>query len=363
MAGKDKIKILYIDDEANNLVSFKASFRFDYNVLVANNTVEALNMLSQHPDICVILSDQKMPDKTGVEFFEEIRLQFPNAVRILITGYTDIESVINAINRGHIFRYVKKPWTDVDVQSAIEEAYKFYMASSMLSVKNEELQKAYNELDKFAYSATHDMRGPIVSVLGLIGLIKVNDNIGEIKEMLGMVDMAMVKLDNYIQNIHDYYNLRRGEVKITEVDFNSLVNDVKDIYDVTSKIDHTTFKINVDQKETFRSDEVSIKIILNNLLSNAFKYQRKSNGEKWVDMDIAVSRGQVTIVVKDNGIGIPENSISLIFNMFYRATSEELGSGFGLYNVKDALNKLGGNIDVTSKENEGTTFKVTIPSK
>ena len=172
MESNKKIKVLYIDDEPNNLVSFKASFRFDYTIFIANNTIEAIEHLKAHPDIAVILSDQKMPDKTGVEFFEEIRADYPNPIRILITGYTDIDSVINAINRGHVFRYIKKPWTDADVQSAIDEAYKFYITSSLLALKNDELQKAYDELDKFAYSATHDMRGPILSVLGIIDLTK-----------------------------------------------------------------------------------------------------------------------------------------------------------------------------------------------
>ena len=363
MSNKSKIKVLYIDDEANNLMSFKASFRFDYNIFIANNTEEALNQLEQNPDINVILSDQKMPDKNGVEFLEEIRLKYPNAVRILITGYTDVESVIDAINRGHIFRYIKKPWSDVDVKSAVEEAYKFYMATSMLAIKNEELQKAYTELDKFAYSATHDMRGPILSVLGVIGIAKQIDDMGEVREMLGMMEAAMVKLDNYIQNIHDYYNLRRGEVKITEVNFEEIIKDMRDIFEMTSKIDKTGFVTSLKQAETFRSDEVSLKIILNNLLSNAFKYQNRSRDDKKVALDIEVTKGMATITVSDNGIGIPENSIELIFNMFYRATSQELGSGFGLYNVKDALGKLGGKIEVSSKENEGTTFKVSIPSK
>ncbi len=82
--------MLYIDDEANNLISFKASFRFDYNIYLANNTDEALKHLSEHDDISVILSDQKMPDKTGGEFYEEKRTGYPNPVRILITGYADI---------------------------------------------------------------------------------------------------------------------------------------------------------------------------------------------------------------------------------------------------------------------------------
>ena len=363
MNAQKKIKVLYIDDEMNNLVSFKASFRFDYNVLVANSTDEAREHLVKNPDVSVILCDQRMPDKTGVEFYEQIRVDFPNPIRILITGYTDIESVIDAINRGHIFRYIKKPWTDVDVKSAIDEAHKFYITTSMLAVKNEELQKAYNELDKFAYSATHDMRGPILSVLGIINIAEESENLVEIKDMLTMMEKAMMKLDTYIQNLHDYYNIRRGELSIAEVNFEQLVKDMRDMFEITSRVEHVAFETEVKQEETFRSDETSLKIILNNLLSNAFKYQKRSGDEKLVRLNIEVNKGTASISVTDNGIGIPENSIGQIFNMFYRAANDELGSGFGLYNVKDALNKVSGNIEVQSELSKGTTFKVTLPSK
>lgn len=363
MDNKNKIKILYIDDEANNLISFKASFRFDYTILTAVSTAEADTHLEKHSDISVILCDQRMPDKTGVEYFEEIRNKYPAPIRILITGYADVESVINAINRGHIFRYVKKPWTDMDVKSAIEEAHKFYIATSMLGIKNQELQKAYNELDKFAYSATHDMRGPILSVLGIINLSKNISDITDIRQMMDMVEKAMLKLDNYIQNLHDYYNLKRGELSISDINFTEIVKDMSDMFEITSKLDHVDFQYKVIQEEAFRSDEVSFKIIINNLLSNAFKYQDKNKQNKFVTLDLVVNKGVATIRVTDNGIGIPEKSISQIFDMFFRATTLEFGSGFGLYNVKDALNKVNGSIDVISKEKEGTTFTVTIPTK
>lgn len=363
MENNKKIKVLYVDDEPNNLISFKASFRFDYTIYIANNTAEALEHLQNHPDIAVILSDQKMPDKTGVEFFEEIRPDYPNPVRILITGYTDIDSVINAINRGHVFRYIKKPWTDADVQSAIDEAYKFYITSSLLALKNEELQKAYDELDKFAYSATHDMRGPILSVLGIIDLTKNAEDLEEIKEMVSMMENAMLRLDNYIQNLHDHYSIRRGELNITDIDFENTMKDVSDLYDITGKLKGVVFRKSVQQDGKFRSDDISIKIILNNLLSNAFKYQKRNKEDKFVSLDMKVENSVATITVEDNGIGIPEKNKGNVFSMFFRGANDEIGSGFGLYNVKDALSKINGKIELHSVENEGTKFIVTIPSK
>ncbi|XZF13423.1 hybrid sensor histidine kinase/response regulator [Chitinophagaceae bacterium MMS25-I14] len=358
-----KIKVLYIDDEINNLHSFRAAFRHDYQVLTSGTTDEAVNQLRSHPDIAVIISDQRMPNKTGVEFFEEIRNDFSLPVRMLITGYTDVEAVIEAINRGQIFRYIKKPWSEMDVKSAIEEGYSYYVTTSLLAEKNKELQKAYNELDKFAYSVTHDLRSPILSVLGAINIAKTTEDPKEVQEMVDLMEKAMHKLDNFIHNIHDYYNLRRGELEIKEINFPDLIDQLKDIFDLSSKTNDITFTIDQDIKGGFRSDETSLLIILNNLLSNAFKYQKKNTEGKFVKLDIAVHDNILTIAVSDNGIGIHENYLQYIFDMFYRATTEEFGSGFGLYNVKDALTKLGGEIDVTSRKDEGTTFKLTIPGK
>ncbi|HQE12337.1 MAG TPA: response regulator, partial [Flavipsychrobacter sp.] len=98
MENTNKIKVLFIDDEVNNLVGFKASFRKDFEVLLAGSAHEGLQMVNEHPDLHVIICDQRMQDMTGVDFFEKIVLTHPDPVRILATGYTDIEAVVNAIN-------------------------------------------------------------------------------------------------------------------------------------------------------------------------------------------------------------------------------------------------------------------------
>jgi two-component system sensor histidine kinase/response regulator len=177
------------------------------------------------------------------------------------------------------------------------------------------------------------------------------------------MDSAVQKLDEFIKNMHEYYNLKRTEVIFDEVDFNKVVTDIAAFFHIGGRIENVRFTYNVKQNDTFLSDEIAIKIILNNLLSNAFKYQRKNVADKYVDVHIEVGNNSAVIFVKDNGIGIDDRHVGKIFEMFYRATSEETGSGFGLYNAKDALTRLNGNIEVDSKVNEGTTFKVTIPGK
>lgn len=363
MEKQEKIKILYVDDEINNLTGFKASFRMNYNIMIAVNATDAMQHLSSHPDIRVIFCDQRMPGKTGVQFFEEIRSRYPKPIRILLTGYTDIDSVIDSINLGNVFRYVKKPWADDDILGAINEANKFYVSNSLLAVKNEELQRAYNELDKFSYSVTHDMRGPLLSVLGAIDAAQHMDDITEIRKMLLMMQDSVKNLDDFIQSIHDYYNLNRGELEIKEIDFNELVEEQIKIFNFTYLVSDVRFNTNIIQKEIFRGDVLSIKLILNNLLSNAFKYQRKDNPNKTVDLNILVENGHAVIDVIDNGVGIAESYLGDIFNMFFRASTQEVGSGFGLYNVKAAVTKLNGKITVDSEINKGTHFKVLVQNK
>ena len=176
------------------------------------------------------------------------------------------------------------------------------------------------------------------------------------------MEKSLKKLDTYIISMHDYYSLQRGELKIVDIDFHKFIEELTPIYNVLSKTNQVGFEVNIKQDEIFRSDEVALKLIFNNLLSNAFKYQDKSRANKMVEVIIEVQKSQATIYVKDTGIGILGSHIGEIFNLFYRANSQEVGSGFGLYNVKSALLKLNGQIEVNSVMHQGTTFKVTIPS-
>lgn len=125
LQSSQQINVLYIDDEAHNLTSFRACFRRIFNIFTAESAEEGRKIIS-HQDIHVILSDQRMPRMTGIEFFESIKDEFPYPIRILITGYTDINAVIDAINRGQVYKYLTKPWNEEDVRIYIEKAYEVY---------------------------------------------------------------------------------------------------------------------------------------------------------------------------------------------------------------------------------------------
>jgi len=133
-----KITILYVDDEENNLISFKANFRIKYNVQTAISGDEAMKILdSKHIDI--IITDQRMPNMTGVEFLEKVLEKKPDPMRILLTGYADMGAVVDAVNKGKIFHYLSKPWNEEELDMTIKRAYEVYEEKLKIKEMNEKL--------------------------------------------------------------------------------------------------------------------------------------------------------------------------------------------------------------------------------
>jgi response regulator RpfG family c-di-GMP phosphodiesterase len=139
----NKVKVLYIDDEVNNLSAFKANFRRVYDVYTAESAAEGRKIL-ESTDIEIILTDQRMPEMTGVEFLESIVKEFPNPIRILLTGYTDMQALIDAVNKGQIYRYLNKPWNEEELKMFINQAYEVYS----LRKENTELTKSLLQANK-----------------------------------------------------------------------------------------------------------------------------------------------------------------------------------------------------------------------
>lgn len=140
------INALYIDDEKSNLTSFKAAFRRDFNIFLAESASEGLQILRNN-EIHVILTDQRMPEKTGVEFLSSILEEFPNAIRILVTGYTDMEALVDAVNKGHIFKYISKPWDNEKLKEIIIKAYEIYQLQTENQEINDKLAQANEQLE------------------------------------------------------------------------------------------------------------------------------------------------------------------------------------------------------------------------
>jgi response regulator RpfG family c-di-GMP phosphodiesterase len=124
---REKINILYVDDEPANLRSFKSVFRREYAIKIAESAAEGKELLRENA-FHIIITDQIMPQTTGIEFLESIREEHPEPIRILLTGYSDIEAVIGAINRGGVYRYMSKPWNEAEMRQIIESSYEvFYL--------------------------------------------------------------------------------------------------------------------------------------------------------------------------------------------------------------------------------------------
>lgn len=134
---EEKINILYVDDERSNLTAFKASFRRDYNIFIAETIDEALEILNGQ-EIQIILTDQRMPEMTGVEFLQSVIPDHPEPIRILVTGYSDIQAVIDAINKGQVYKYISKPWNNEYLKVAMDKAYEVFS----LRRENKELTKS-----------------------------------------------------------------------------------------------------------------------------------------------------------------------------------------------------------------------------
>lgn len=141
-----KITILYVDDEQNNLISFKAAFRIKYNVLTAISGEEAIKILRNNV-INIIITDQRMPNMTGVQFLETILDEFPDPIRILLTGYADMNAVIDAINKGKIFHYLTKPWNEEELDLTITRAYDIYSRKIEEREMKEKLELSNEQLE------------------------------------------------------------------------------------------------------------------------------------------------------------------------------------------------------------------------
>lgn len=143
---EEPVKVLYVDDEQNNLIAFKAAFRRDFKVFTAESADKARPIVKEN-ELDVIITDQRMPKETGVEFLVSILDDYPDPIRILLTGYSDIEAVIDAINKGQIYRYITKPWNEEDLRNTIVNAAEVHRLRKQNAVLLQKLEKANNQLE------------------------------------------------------------------------------------------------------------------------------------------------------------------------------------------------------------------------
>ena len=234
-------------------------------------------------------------------------------------------------------------------------------AEQQLTSNNEELEKANQELDRFVYSASHDMRAPLTTLLGLINLAKLSNDFDELRQYHEMMTNRITTMEGFIKEVTDYSRNSRLEVNWVKIEFSELIQEICDLLEYTANKNSIKLELPLESNLEIFCDPQRLKVILNNLIENAIKYYDKNKPSNFVRVKLELGDGEFILRISDNGIGIKTEYQKQIYNMFFRATERSDGSGLGLYIVKETLEKLNGTIMCYSDEGIGTKFEIRIP--
>lgn len=226
--------------------------------------------------------------------------------------------------------------------------------------KNKQLTKVNQELDRFVYSVSHDLRSPLSSIMGIINLTKYAGTKEELMELIQLIEGRVSAQEKFIGEIISYSRNSRTRVEKIRVSLTDVVNEVLESLRFLPGSGAIDFRIEDNDTLQLLVDRTRLKVILLNLISNAIKYQDPNKTNPFVSVSLREEKRHVAIVVADNGVGIAEEHLHKIFDMFYRASEASTGSGLGLYIAQEVVEKLGGTLSVKSRLGEGTTFTVRL---
>ena len=380
--------LLVVDDEPDVLESLRHLFHRTYRVLTAEAGAPAVEMLGRE-DVHVILSDQRMPGMTGDAFLTQARHIRPDAVRMLFTGYADIQAVINAVNEGRIFRYILKPWDPTELEGIIKQAAEHYelvaernrlieqlqQANAQLTRANQELAEANALKGAFIEVASHEFNTPITLVLGLSELLRLlnPDRDPREREIVERIAGSARQLARLVANTltlmraEDFrHTLRREPVPLAE-----LLMDVAGRVEPFVASRRQRFDVHVaDDLGDFEIDAAKIGDAVLNLLTNAIKFT-PDGGEISLSGQLA-SADEAVIVVADRGIGLDPRSLRQMFQPFFtefdpsRHSSgdfgfQKRGLGLGLSIVRQFVELHGGGVSAQSTPGEGTRITIRLP--
>lgn len=277
-----------------------------------------------------ILHERKMIRKNGSHFFAEVSAK--------------------KMFKGNIFGILR------DITERKE-------ARRILEQQNMELKKTNAELDSFVYSASHELRAPLASVLGLIHVMQLEENSSELQIQLSMMEKSIIRLDDFIKDIIEYSRNKHLTLQKEPIKFTNLIEECIEGLWYLENRKQIRVHIEVNDAVDFVSDKKRISILLNNFISNAIKYHdlKKERPSIWIT--VHTNEEEALVTIKDNGLGMEKEQLGKIFDMFYRISSQTMGSGIGLFIVKEVLDKLDGTITVASKLGEGTLFTIKLPNE
>jgi PAS domain S-box-containing protein len=358
------------------------------------NTVHQLSLVAKHTDDSVIITDKDDKILWVNEGFEKMTGYNFNEVIGKIPGSflqgknTDPETVaklkqavLNHENiQVEIINYHKNGspyWLSLDIMPLYDEKQNEFIgffsiqrnitqrkeAEANIKKQNEELKTANYELDSFVYHVSHDLRSPVASSLGVLEICQIINDLPTILQYLALQKTSLQKMDNFIRDILDYSRNARMRIERVNFSIKELIEEIIHQNSNQKGKDKIKFYINTPKDDIIFGDKFRIRVILHNLMTNAIKFVRPYEKNPYVKINVQKSEIGIEMSVEDNGIGIREEHLNNIFEMFYRATDTNHGSGLGLYIVKEMLHKMGGYIKVKSMFEIGTTFFLFIPSQ
>jgi signal transduction histidine kinase len=378
---KTKHHILAVDDEKENLSLIQRIFRAKYEVHTVLTAGDAIDVLEKSP-VDLILCDQRMPGRTGVDLLEEVRERWPRVTRILVTAYADIDAAVAAINRGEVRRYISKPWDNEELEAIVAQELRFRdlqeeneRLARDLEKQNRQLIEANQALEsldrmksKLLANVSHELKTPLITIKGYTEMLE-SGRAGEVpkkgKEFVAGIRRGTERLESLIGN------LLQGARMASESD--TLVLTVIDLVAWTrtavrglrtmAEEKGVSVKVTAPRKVKVTADASSIDRILENLLSNAIKFNVRG-GEVRVEVKREGSFAEV--IVTDTGIGIPKAARDRIFERFFQADKSQThrygGTGIGLSIVKEVVDRHGGRVEVDSEPGKGSTFRVLLPA-
>jgi PAS domain S-box-containing protein len=249
-------------------------------------------------------------------------------------------------------RYFLVCLVNISAQKQLEES---------LREQTEDLEQENHRLELFTYRATHDLKAPLASVLGLIDIVRMEQEEAQREAYLQMMEKSIHRLNDLIRDIVDYAKNTSEAIRHEKIDFQELVADVLESLDHMEHAEAIEKTITIHQTHEFHSDKHRLNRVLENLISNAYKYSSTHRRDGFVQVEVKVTPSKAHIQVRDNGQGIDPMHHDKIFTMFYRASEQGSGSGLGLYLVKDTVEQMGGTITVSSAVGQGTCFTLNIP--
>lgn len=232
-----------------------------------------------------------------------------------------------------------------------------------LSQQNKELEQTNKELDRFVYSVSHDLSAPLKSILGLVNIGRLTRDSEDQLSYFGKIESSVRKLEVFIKEVLDYSHNKRLDIATEQIKLQELCTEIFENLKYIEEFANVQVDLNGLSGLEITNDKTRLKIILNNLLTNAVKYQKRVPGHRPV-VKVSSSRksNKVLINIEDNGEGIHPEIQGKIFNMFFRGNRHSTGSGLGLYIAKEAAEKIGGNISMKSEYGKGTTFTLELES-